>query len=667
MTVGIGITTHNRTALFLEGLAAHRTHLPPGAVLVIVDDASADPIPEATFRFEQNVGIARAKNKAMELLIDAGCEHLFLFDDDTWPAADGWHAPYVESDQPHLMYLWGAPLYRGDDLVAHTHPKGCMLYVHRSVIETVGGMDPRFGVWGHEHASWSDRIHNAGLTRFRYQDVPGPDGRFHACDEAGVIESSVPERVRQAANSTLYESKRDSSEYIDIREEEPVTDPETQIALSILVPSVHTRRGTFGPKIQEQLFGQWEALPEQDRDRVEILMLTDTKSMMLGHKRNVMVDLAQGRYVQFVDDDDRLEPDMIKSVLAAIDESGADVITFLVSVSMDGHAPKICRYSIKYDADYNTRTEYHRLPNHICVVRRAIAERCSFPNLLYKEDEGYSKLLKPLLKTEHQIDRVLYHYDYSTTTTETQLNVRYQHQIARRTQPPVVDVVILSKATTAEFRKMTQKTVDTCVAGANGLPVNVVVLEQAEGVTYRGAITVPAPGEFHYNRFANRGASSGSAPWIMIANNDLTFENGWLHHLLAAKHPLVSPHNPGDRRQAGIVRNETGVINGRHLSGWCYMIDRTLWERIGGFDEDVSFWCSDDAVIEQVIAVGVRPMLVPKARVRHLMSKTLKTEADVDESMTWGQVAIFNAKYGRDKFTDDARFIAWKQQHQVPA
>jgi glycosyltransferase involved in cell wall biosynthesis len=105
---------------------------------------------------------------------------------------------------------------------------------------------------------------------------------------------------------------------------------------------VHTRYQTFGPKIAEQVWTQYAALPKDYQDRIEILMLTDNKKMMLGQKRNVMVDMAQGKYVQFIDDDDRIEPDMFRSVLDAIEIDPADVITFLVSVILNGGEPKIC-------------------------------------------------------------------------------------------------------------------------------------------------------------------------------------------------------------------------------------------------------------------------------------------------------------------------------------
>lgn len=428
------------------------------------------------------------------------------------------------------------------------------------------------------------------------------------------------------------------------------------VDLTVLICSVHTRYRTFGLAIQDQIWGQYNALSLPDRKRVEIIMLTDAKSMMLGHKRNVMVDIAQGKYVVFVDDDDRLEPDYLASLLEAT-ATDADVLTFLVSVIWNGKPPKICHYSLDYAKDASDGEIYQRLPNHICAVKRELASKVSFPNIIYGEDSGYSKLLRPLLKTEHHIPRVLYHYDYDSETTETQTH--HRAALRMRKQPPVADVVIVSHASTPELVQMTQNTIDTCVAGANSLPLHVIVMEQQPGVRYRHAQTVFAGGqEFNYNALLNRGAQMSLAPWIVAANNDLNFYDGWLHQLLAADHPVVSPKNPSDGRQRHITENTTGYTNAEHLSGWCFMISRELWGQIGGFDECVNFWCSDDVVIEQLKAIDVAPMMVPGALVDHHVSATLRDHPEREE-LTWGQVEIFNSKYGQDKFMQDARYRRW--------
>lgn len=251
-----------------------------------------------------------------------------------------------------------------------------------------------------------------------------------------------------------------------------------------------------------------------------------------------MVRMAQGDYVVFVDDDDRIEPDYVKTLLDAT-KHDADCITFHAMVSLNASPARLCRYSIKFKKDENTGNEYRRLPNHITAVKRDIALRCPFPSKGCGEDADYAVLLRPMLKSEHPIDRVLYHYDYNDKTTETQ-----GHPEIHVGKAPIVDVVMLSKASTPELKDMAQEAIDTCLSGCGNHAVSVVVIEQVPGVRYRDAVTIHETGEFNYNAFANMGARMGVAPWVMIANSDLKFHDGWLDALLSANHPVVSPVNP---------------------------------------------------------------------------------------------------------------------------
>jgi hypothetical protein len=431
------------------------------------------------------------------------------------------------------------------------------------------------------------------------------------------------------------------------------------IDLSVLVCSTHTRWDTFGQAIQRQLWSQYRSLSPEAQQSVEILMLTDNKQMMLGHKRNVMVDMAQGRYVVFVDDDDRLEPDYLASLLDAT-VSDADVITFLVSVTLNGGKPKLCRYSRDFKSDRNPAGRYERMPNHICAVKREIARQVSFPNIAYGEDSGYSKLLQPLLQSEHHIPRVLYHYDYNIETTEAQEHRRAA--LRRRDEKPIVDVVIISDARTPALANMTQEAINTCLAGANSLPVNIIVVEGHPSISYQHAKMLSQTGDFNYNHYANQGAVAGTAPWIMVANNDLIFHDGWLHRLLAADHPVVSPKCPHDNRQKKHTENVRGQRVGEHFSGWCFMLQRGVWERIGGFDEDFPFWCADDATVQQVVSrASVEPMLVPGATVEHLRSMTLQQEAEPDE-LCWPGIEKFVEKYGPHRLTRHPGYQHWKQK-----
>lgn len=189
--------------------------------------------------------------------------------------------------------------------------------------------------------------------------------------------------------------------------------------LSILICSVHTRRNNFLPKIMDEIFSQYERLSDEQKNEVEILILMDNKKIMLGTKRNYMVDMAQGEYIVFIDDDDRIHPDYINHLLQAT-ESGSDVIVFQALVSIPGQPQKPCYYSISFEADLNHPGHYERLPNHICCIRREHAEKVEFPAVPYGEDSGFSKQVKKYLRSETNIHQILYFYDYNPATTETQ-------------------------------------------------------------------------------------------------------------------------------------------------------------------------------------------------------------------------------------------------------
>lgn len=240
--IGIAISTHNRPDVLIRALEQHLKHLPAGALVVVIDDGSkpAATVPDGVqlLRHETSLGIVASKNASLSALMDARCEHLFLWDDDAWPIADNWHLPYIESPEPHLAYqfldLAGrnklndlSVLYRDDQHVAYTGQRGVMLYYHRSTIEKVGGFDPIYGRGMYEHSDLALRIHNAGLTTWAYADVVGSEKLIHSLDEHEAVERSVPRPDRQALverNVKIHNERRDTgfTGYVEYRQQRDV-------------------------------------------------------------------------------------------------------------------------------------------------------------------------------------------------------------------------------------------------------------------------------------------------------------------------------------------------------------------------------------------------------------------------------------------------------------
>lgn len=242
LKVGIAISTHQRPEVLKQAIEQHMKYLPAGALVVVIDDGSkpAALVPDGVqlIRHETSQGIVTSKNASLSALMDAGCEHLFLWDDDAWPIADGWHLPYIESPEPHLAYqfldLAGrnklndiAVLYRDEKHVAYTGQRGVMLYYHRSAIEKIGGFDPVYGRGMYEHSDLALRIHNAGLTTWAYADVVGSEKMIHSLDEHEAVERSVPRPERQTLverNVKIHNERRDTgfAGYVEYRQQRDV-------------------------------------------------------------------------------------------------------------------------------------------------------------------------------------------------------------------------------------------------------------------------------------------------------------------------------------------------------------------------------------------------------------------------------------------------------------
>ena len=229
--IALAITTRNRRSAFMQSIAAWATTRHPRISFFVVDDASEFPYADADYRFKNRAGIAKAKNKALELAYDSGARHIFLADDDIYPINIEWWKPYVNSGQHHLCYCFkegygNTPskmiLGTTADLKfnVYSSPNGCLMYFTRECIDKVGGFDEEYGLGFYEHTDLSLRIHNAGLTRFPFMDVVGSDSLFYSMDRHGEIERTFSSEERDLlirANSAYFEKNKFSSRYVEFR------------------------------------------------------------------------------------------------------------------------------------------------------------------------------------------------------------------------------------------------------------------------------------------------------------------------------------------------------------------------------------------------------------------------------------------------------------------
>ena len=181
-----------------------------------------------------------------------------------------------------------------------------------------------------------------------------------------------------------------------------------QLLLSILVCSLVERNNTFLSdligSIQKQIIGK----------PVELLILSDNVKRPVGTKRNDLLNISKGRYVCFIDDDDRISETYVDDVLQEIINWSPDVVVFDAEITFNGTNPKLVKYGREYD--YCEKPEaYYRHPNHLMVHKKEnITE--FFKDIKTGEDDEWALRILPRIVTQSRINKILYYYDHNTTT-----------------------------------------------------------------------------------------------------------------------------------------------------------------------------------------------------------------------------------------------------------
>ena len=177
--------------------------------------------------------------------------------------------------------------------------------------------------------------------------------------------------------------------------------------LSILICTTPEREQMFN-----KLFAELNKQVIECGGGVEILCDDSPKgTVTIGEKSNRLLRLAKGDYVCRFDSDDWPSSNYVYEILKAINLQ-PDCIGFQIACNMDG-IKSLAASSLKYDWSENidgykyVRSIYHKTP-----VKREIALQCMFPDKSFGEDYEYSMRLKPLLKNEIFIDKILYNYNF---------------------------------------------------------------------------------------------------------------------------------------------------------------------------------------------------------------------------------------------------------------
>jgi len=192
--------------------------------------------------------------------------------------------------------------------------------------------------------------------------------------------------------------------------------------LSILVPTTTKRCERFFTNMIENINNQ---IIKNNRNDVEVLGLLDNYKKTIGEKRNILLNMASGSFIVFVDDDDRISEDFLFEILNAIDcNPNADCIVYDMICVISGCRKIHSKFGIEYDytklapwtiENCSVKNEIPELwygkPSHNMVWASRIAKTCIFPQTNTGEDFAWVKQAWPKIKHQVRIDKVIYYYD----------------------------------------------------------------------------------------------------------------------------------------------------------------------------------------------------------------------------------------------------------------
>ena len=188
--------------------------------------------------------------------------------------------------------------------------------------------------------------------------------------------------------------------------------------LSILICTLPEpfRDREYGSNLIKKLVHQAASKP------VQILYLGDNKSMKVGEKRNLLLSMAKGERITFVDDDDYVYDNYIDRLLEYCNMD-YDCVSIGVRMTQDNGNEKT--YDYTYKKNINKRENgcsiAGRMPDHLCLWRKVVASRVRFPEKNLGEDHVWAEQQLLLGYTFFDTKDIIYHYDFKRDVTQTRI------------------------------------------------------------------------------------------------------------------------------------------------------------------------------------------------------------------------------------------------------
>lgn len=205
-------------------------------------------------------------------------------------------------------------------------------------------------------------------------------------------------------------------------------------------------------------------------------------------------------------------------------------------------------------------------------------------------------------------------------------------------------LIVLSRTDSQSIHDMNLECINTFIKSANHIAVGyeVVLIESNKSANYDYKLPslkiITPDAAFNFHKFLNIGISNSSGDYYVLSNNDVIFDENWLKEVLdiAKKNTLIKSFSPFDLKSNKLplenINNKDYLIGyeiQKHLTGWCLVAHKSVFNVIKRLDERFKFYYADNDYAMQLQKYNIKHALVTKAKVHHLESgKSKNNNAD---------------------------------------
>jgi len=221
-----------------------------------------------------------------------------------------------------------------------------------------------------------------------------------------------------------------------------------------------------------------------------------------------------------------------------------------------------------------------------------------------------------------------------------------------------IDVIILSFAKNDSIIEMNNNCINSLNESSKNNNFNILLIETESTKEYvykqENVQVIQPKVEFNYNKFLNIGFKHCKNDWVLISNNDTIYHNNFLENMMLAHQYdnlilSMSPMDDGWHRHQTFDKN-IGIYYGYRTSyevaGWSILVHKSVIEKIGGFDEQFTFWYQDNDYANSLIQNNIKHALITNSKVTHLLSKSHGfLEQEKKYQMTDGLGVVFMNKW----------------------